>query len=53
MKDSINLSNIKKFSRSFKSSKINSLSRNALFNYDATNVAIDWDSFRNINHKLS
>ena len=53
MKDSINLSNIKKFSRSFKSSKTNSLSRNALIKNDATNVAMDWDAFRKINHTYS
>jgi len=53
MKDSINLSNIKKFSKTFKTSKTNSLSRNALFKNDATNVALDWDAFRNINHTFS
>ena len=53
MKESINLSDIKKFSRNFKSSKTNSLSRNALIKNDATNVAIDCDSFRKINHTFS
>ena len=53
MKDSINLSNIKKFSKTFKTSKTNSLSRNALIKNDATNVAVDWDAFRNINHTFS
>ena len=53
MKDSINLSNIKKFSKTFKTSKTNSLSRNALIKNDATNVAVDWDTFRNINHTFS
>ena len=53
MKDYINLSNIKKFSKIFKTSKTNSLSRNALIKNDATNVAVDWDAFRNINHTFS
>jgi len=53
MKNSISLSSIKKFSKSFKSSKTNSLTRNALIKNDVTNVAINWDAFRNINHTFS
>ena len=39
MKDSINLSNLKKFSKNFKSSKTSSLSRNAIIRNDINNVA--------------
>ena len=53
MKQSISLSNLKKFSRNFNSSKSNSISRNALINNEVSKVAIDWEGFRKINHSYS
>ncbi len=53
MKVSIKLSNLKKFYKNFYSSKTNALSRNAIMRNDIKNVAMDWNSFRKINHTFS
>ena len=53
MRESISLSNIKKFNRNFNSSSTNQLSRNALIQNDASKVAVSWENFSQINHIYS
>ena len=53
MRESISLSNVKKFNRNFNSSSTNTLSRNALIQNDASKVAVNWENFSQINHIYS
>ena len=53
MKESISLSNVKKFKRNFNLSSTNTLSRNALIQNDANKVAVNWENFSQINHIYS
>ena len=53
MKESISLSNVKKFNRNFNLSSTNTLSRNALIQNDASKVAVNWENFSQINHIYS
>ena len=53
MRDSISKTNIKNFNKEFKSCGSNKISRNALVRSDINNVAMDWDSFRLIDHTYS
>ena len=53
MKESISLSNVKKFNRNFNLSSKNTLSRNALIQNDANKVAVNWENFSQINHIYS
>ena len=53
MKESISLSNVKKFNRNFNLSSTNTLSRNALIQNDANKVAVNWENFSQINHIYS
>ena len=53
MRESISLSNVKKFNRNFNSTSTNTLSRNALIQNDASKVAVNWENFSQINHIYS
>ncbi len=53
MKKSISPSNLKKFNIEFKSSKTKKIARNALVRSDINNIAMDWNSFRTIDHTYS
>ena len=53
MRESISLSNVKKFNRNFNSSSTNTLSRNALIQNDTSKVAVNWENFSQINHIYS
>ena len=53
MRESISLSNVKKFNRNFNSTSLNTLSRNALIQNDASKVAVNWENFSQINHIYS
>ena len=53
MRDSISKSNINKFTREFKSCGNCRISRNALVRSSMTDVAMDWDGFRVIDHTYS
>ena len=53
MRESISLSNVKKFNRNFNSISTNTLSRNALIQNDASKVAVNWENFSQINHIYS
>jgi bleomycin hydrolase len=53
MQNSISKTNIKKFNENFNSNPINKLSRNALTRSNLLDVAMNWDSFRKIDHNYS
>ena len=53
MSGSISKTNLDKFNKNFNSNPINKLSRNALTRSNLLDVAMDWDSFRKIDHNYS
>ena len=53
MLGSISKTNLNKFNKKFNSKPINKLSRNALTRSNLLDVAMDWDSFRKIDHSYS
>ena len=53
MKVSISQNNIKNFIKKFNSNSIHKLSRNALTRSSILDVAMNWDSFRQIDHTYS
>ena len=53
MQGSISKTNITKFHNNHNTNPINRLSRNALTRTNIQDVAMDWDSFRKINHNYS
>ena len=53
MRESITISNIKKFNKNFNSISANKVARNALIQNDTSKVALNWENFSTINHVYS
>ena len=53
MQAAISKTNIKSFQKTFKSNPAHKLSRNALTRTSMLDVAMDWDSFRMVDHTYS
>ena len=53
MRDSISKSNITKFNKNFKNCSTLKISRNALTRTQINDIAMDWDTFRMVDHTYS